>query len=76
MLQSHLELLILPLLEKHPSLTRKTPPEIPEEYCHIFDQIENQQSQGQTSTLEYPIVYQVANAPMKVIPRPSQLFMG
>ena len=37
----------------------------------IFDQMENQPPQGQTSTLEYPIVDQVANVPMKAIPMQS-----
>ena len=47
----------------NPPLTQKTPPEIPKGYWHIFDQMENQPPQGQTSTLEYLIVDQVANAP-------------
>jgi hypothetical protein len=43
--------------------------EIPEDYWHIFDQMaQPNQPQTQTSTLEYPIVDLVANAPMKSIP--------
>jgi len=42
--------------------------EIPKEYWNIFDQMVEQPPQGKTSTLEYPIVDQVANAPMKAIP--------
>jgi len=52
----------------NPPLNKKVPLEIPEGYWHIFNQMENQPPQGQTSTLEYPIVDQVANAPMKAIP--------
>lgn len=37
----------------------------------------DQPTQGQTSTLEYPIVNQVANGPMKAIPLQSiQTFLG
>jgi len=39
-----------------PPLTQKSPPEIHKGYWHIIDQMENQPPQGQTSTLEYPIV--------------------
>jgi len=42
--------------------------EIPENYWKIFDYMEAQGKQNQTSTLEYPIVDPVANAPMKAIP--------
>jgi hypothetical protein len=43
--------------------------EIPEDYWHIFDQMaQPNQPRAQTSTLEYPIVDPVANAPMKSIP--------
>jgi len=37
-------------------LNPETPLEILEYYWHIFDQIADQPPQGQTSTLEYPIV--------------------
>lgn len=46
----------------------EAPLQIPEDYWHIFDQMVEHPPQGQTSTLEYPIVDQVANAPMKAIP--------
>ena len=42
--------------------------EIPEDYWHKFDQMEKNQNQSQTSTLEYPIVDLAANSPMKSIP--------
>lgn len=41
---------------------------IREGYWHIFNQMELQVSGTQTSTIEYPIFYPQANAPMKVIP--------
>ncbi|MCY6525094.1 hypothetical protein, partial [Actinobacillus pleuropneumoniae] len=46
----------------------EAPLEIPEDYWHMFDQMADRPPQGQTLTLEYPIVDQVANAPMKAIP--------
>lgn len=52
----------------NPLLTQKASLKILEGYSHIFDQMANQTRQGQTSTLEYPIVDEVANAPMKAIP--------
>ncbi len=55
----------------NPMLTKKAPPEILEGYWLVFNQMENQPPQGQTLTLEYPIVNQVANAPMKPIPLQS-----
>ena len=51
----------------HP-LTQAATLEVSKYYWHIFDQMEDQPRQGQTLTLEYPIVDQVANAPMKAIP--------
>jgi hypothetical protein len=43
--------------------------EIPKYLWHIFDQMEKPNPQHpQTSTLEYPIVDPIANAPMKEIP--------
>jgi hypothetical protein len=43
--------------------------EIPEDFWHIFDQMAQQnQQRPQTSTLEYPIVDPITNAPMKEIP--------
>jgi hypothetical protein len=43
--------------------------EIPEDFWHIFDQMAQPNPQHpQTSTLEYPIVDPIANAPMKAIP--------
>lgn len=55
----------------NPPLTQKSLPEVPDGYWRIFDQIANEPPPGQTSTLEYPTVNQVANAPMKVIPLQS-----
>jgi hypothetical protein len=43
--------------------------EIPKDFWHIFDQMAQPNPQRpQTSTLEYPIVDPIANAPMKAIP--------
>lgn len=42
--------------------------EIHENYSQIFDQMETQWQQNQTSTLGYPIFEPVANAPVKAIP--------
>jgi len=47
---------------------RNTLLEIPKGYWHIFDQMAQNQPTSQTSTLQYPIVDIVVNAPMKVIP--------
>jgi hypothetical protein len=43
--------------------------EIPKDFWHIFDQMAQPNPQcPQASTLEYRIVYPIANAPMKAIP--------
>ena len=43
--------------------------EIPDDLWHIFDQMAQPNPQRpQSSTLEYRIVYPIANAPMKAIP--------
>jgi len=50
------------------SQPRNTLLDIPEGYWHIFDSMAQNQPNTQTSTLQYPIVDSVANAPMKAIP--------
>jgi len=51
-----------------PSQPRNTLLDILEGYWHIFDQMAQNQPNTQTSTLQYPIVDIVENAPMKAIP--------
>jgi len=51
-----------------PSQPRNTLLDIPEGYWHIFDPMAQNQPNTQASTLQYPIVYSAANAPMKAIP--------
>lgn len=65
-----------PRIENTP-LTQTTSLEVLEGYWHIFDQMVNQPPQGQTSTLEYPIVDPIANAWWKLFPcKTSQPSMG
>lgn len=56
---------LIPTPSNHP---RNNSQEIPEGYWHIFDQMANNPQTPQTSTLQYPIVDMVVNAPMKSIP--------
>ena len=51
-----------------PHQPRNTLLDILEDFWHIFDQMAQNQPNTQTSTLQYPIVDIVANAPMKEIP--------
>ena len=53
---------------ENPLLTQIASLEILEGYWKIFNELANQEPQGQTSILEYPIVDPVANGLMKVIP--------
>jgi len=56
---------LIPTPSIHP---RNNSLEILEGYWHIFDQMANNPQAPQTSTLQYPIVDTVVNAPMKAIP--------
>lgn len=51
-----------------PYQPRNTLLDIPEGYWHIFDPMAQNLPNTKTSTLQYPIVDSIANAPMKAIP--------